>query len=189
MENYRTFIGIPLKVEKAFLHERSSLIRAMEGERISWVVPGNFHLTLRFLGEQSLEVVGNIRAAMQGNLALPPFRTLRFSDLGYFSSQRAPRVLWVGVEEKAYLEELRERVEELLRGFGFGLEEQEYRPHLTLGRIRRLENREGFFRELEQRSEAFRSAAGGQELVLFRSRLSISGAVYTPLASVPLDKA
>lgn len=186
MENYRTFIGIPLKVEDSFMQGRSLLMKALEGERISWVTPGSFHLTLRFLGDQDKEKIRVIQGTLRENLCLPAFRPVHLSGLGYFGSRRAPKVLWVGLQDEAYLQDLRQHLDALLKGCGFRLEEQEYRPHLTLGRIRGLEKREAFFRVVEGHSGDFHSPVEARDLVLFKSALTSGGAIHTPLATVPL---
>lgn len=54
MEKYRTFIAVPLRVGEEFLHARAALMERLSGDRISWVNPERYHVTLKFLGDTSL---------------------------------------------------------------------------------------------------------------------------------------
>ncbi len=42
---YRTFIGLPLRLEQVSVEARQELMSALKGERISWVKPENYHVT------------------------------------------------------------------------------------------------------------------------------------------------
>ena len=55
------------------------------------------HITLKFIGEVSLETVEKIRLALGSLPAFPPI-ALGFAGLGFFPSARRPRVFWAGVE-------------------------------------------------------------------------------------------
>ena len=112
-----------------------------------------------------------------------PAMHLRLAGLGAFpeGGRRPPRVLWVGLEgDLDVLRELREAVLDVARGMDIPLEEhQEFRPHVTLGRIKRpsavkegIEGIEGW-RALEARSD-WRA----ERCLLFESRLTPEGPAY-----------
>ena len=68
---------------------------------VSWVKPGNLHLTLRFFGELAEEHVAAAAAAAREVLAAGSSFRLRFGDPGAFPSTHSPRVVWLGVDRKS----------------------------------------------------------------------------------------
>ena len=92
----RLFVGIEFPPE---LKLRLSLLSTgMPGAR--WVDAGNFHLTLRFIGEVGRDVAADIDDAL-GRLRARRF-TLQLAGTGVFGGDR-PRALWVGVEREPEL--------------------------------------------------------------------------------------
>jgi len=94
----------------------------------------NLHLTVRFIGVASEEMLKRIqKAILEAVKELKPFE-LQTAGLGVF--QRKNKViLWTGVKGNAdKLQELYNVMEEHLGLNGFPKEEKDYNPHLTLGR-------------------------------------------------------
>lgn len=181
MEIYRTFIGIPVEVDREFLRAREEMIARLEGERISWVDPGRYHLTLRFIGETRISMVGKIGRALRQIPDLPKKTRLRLGDPGSFGPRARPRVVWAGLEDGGMLPGLKARVDRVLKGCGMPPPEQPFRAHLTLGRIRSLKNLEGYYDTLHAMSGRYQSEVLLDRLVFYRSELTGEGPLYTPL--------
>src|SRR5580700_10111603 len=100
----RLFVGIEFPPE---LKLRLSLLcGGVAGAR--WIDPGNFHLTLRFIGEVSEAVAADVDEAL---LRLKGRRfDLRLAGVGVFGNGK-PRQLWVGVERDAALSTLQGKIE------------------------------------------------------------------------------
>jgi 2'-5' RNA ligase len=100
--------------------------------------------------------------------------------VGTFPERGQPRVLWVGLEMPPEALALQEACERIALGAGFPPERRAFKPHLTLGRWK-----DGGRRPV---LPAAADLGGGavDRLVLFRSELKPSGAVYTPLDTFPL---
>src|SRR6516164_1048665 len=108
----RLFVGIDFPPE---LKLRLSLLSSgIPGAR--WVDPGNFHLTLRFIGETGEAVAADIDDALT-RLRAPRF-TLQLAGTGVFGSGDRPRSLWVGVERSPELVALRDKIEQALIRLG-----------------------------------------------------------------------
>ena len=183
----RTFIAIeiPSEVKSALAALQDDLRRA--GADVSWTRPENIHLTLRFLGEVDEKRVGEVEKVCVTSAAkFQPF-TLRLNDTGVFPNARQPRILWAGLAgeiEKAV--EMRERLNDGLALIGFEREEKDFRPHLTIGRVK--SNRK--IRELLSLADARRVPASSflvTEIVLMKSELHPAGARYTAIAKVSLS--
>src|SRR5215475_5700123 len=133
----RTFIAIeiPPEINSALMDLQTELRRA--GADVSWTKPENLHLTLNFLGEvDEKRIVEVERACVSSAAEFQPF-TLSLNETGVFPNARQPRVLWAGLAgeiEKAV--EMRGRLDDGLALIGFEREEKDFRPHLTIGRLK-----------------------------------------------------
>ena len=185
MENYRTFIGLPLEVDLAFLQSRKELMAALESERISWVIPKNFHLTLRFLGDIPSTQVDQIREALNSKLSLPEVGRQCFSGPGVFGPRKKPRVVWVGFSQTEVFHDLKKDVNFILESCGFPREEDKFNPHLTLGRIRSMKDIRGFYETVDSFKGDFRSRVTINRLIFYRSELGPAGPRYLALGVYP----
>ena len=126
----RLFVGIGFPPE---LKLRLSLLRAgVPGAK--WVDPGNFHLTLRFIGETGEDIAADIDDALS-RVRVRRF-TVQIAGTGVFGGGDRPRSLWVGVERTAELVALRDKVEQALFRAGLPPEPRKFAPHVTLARLR-----------------------------------------------------
>ena len=117
------------------------------------------------------------------------------TTLGSFGSPRSLRVLWFGVRDSpnGALAALRDRLASSLQGAGVSFEEGAFRPHLTLGRVKRNETparSELMHRAIQAlgRSSGPLSALAPltcEEVALIRSDLQPTGPIYTPLHHAP----
>lgn len=182
MEKYfRTFIGLPFRVDADFLEARKDLMAALSGERISWVDPGRYHVTLRFLGDTEKSIIHKIGNSLVAGITLPERTSLKLNGLGSFGPGKRPRVLWVGFEESGLFELMKSQVDQALESCGLLPEEQSFRAHLTLGRIRSLKNLQRYYRTVEEMGQEFRSSVVFEKLVFFRSILGPRGPEYQVL--------
>ncbi|MBN2139689.1 MAG: RNA 2',3'-cyclic phosphodiesterase [Desulfovibrionaceae bacterium] len=132
----RCFVGLPLpQAYQDALRDIQSRIRPRARSSMSWTRPGNWHLTLKFLGE--VEEPGLIGLKQ----ALCSVRFGRFffqaRGAGFFPDPRRPRVFWVGVGPgAAECGRLAGDVDRALAPLGFRPEARAFSAHLTLARIK-----------------------------------------------------
>ena len=156
---------------------------------ITWANPAQIHLTLKFLGDISADSVGELTAAIRRGVAgVGPF-TLHSAGLGMFPDDRKPRVVWAGVRgELPVLARLQEQIERETQAWR-AAEHREFRPHLTLGRVRHI--RPAQAQILGAKVAEFRAADFGEwrvgQVDLMQSHLSATGVTHTRLAEFPLD--
>lgn len=137
MEFVRAFISINFPSEtKIKLADFISGLRD-KFSNIRWVHDENLHLTLRFLGEIPKDDLNKLYLGCQSAVSnIDPFG-FSCEGLGMFPNERSPRVVWLGIKKGE--EELKELVYRLENGLvkqGFQKEKRDYKPHLTLGRIK-----------------------------------------------------
>jgi 2'-5' RNA ligase len=147
---------------------------------VSWVRWQNYHLTLKFLGGaiSSSDEMEIIRRVSQ--IKMEPFN-LRLSSVGFFGSEKKPRILWCGVSEEPSLRELNKRCSESLASLGLIKKSDQimkFYPHVTLGRPKKLRYEK--VAEFLQTFSTYRSEVFPiDSFYLMRSDLTSEGAVYT----------
>lgn len=175
---YRTFIGLPLQMQAPFLQSRRQLMETLQEERISWTLPDQYHVTIRFLGDTEPADIERIGNALQEGIANRKQIHLATTGLDSFGPRKRPRVIWAGFEESVFFEGLKMEVDRALDSCGIPSDEQVFRAHLTLGRIRSLKNPESFYLAIERMRSQFIGSVLFDRLVFFRSILGSRGPEY-----------
>jgi 2'-5' RNA ligase len=186
-KSIRTFIAVklPETVLAAIDGVREGL--AAHGFNVRWVTTGNIHLTLKFLGEVDEDEVDGIAAVLTEAVhGVAPLR-LAAAGVGVFPSAKRARVIWIGLSgQLPELAALQRSIEDRLARIGYPQEKRPFSGHLTLGRVKglivasRLTTAMGAFRDFA--SETFEV----DRVVLFKSDLRPTGAMYTELRQVTL---
>jgi RNA 2',3'-cyclic 3'-phosphodiesterase len=177
----RLFVAVHLTDEiRERLASAQDRLRRAQAD-VSWVKPGNLHITLKFLGEVEPKRLDRIRPALaevaQGVAAF----SLEVAGMGAFGG-RIPRVVWVGVQAgSGQLAELARRVENGLGGIGFPKEKRGFTAHFTLGRVRSPRNVESLLARLREEQAAGFGMASVGWFSLMQSELNPSGSIYTEL--------
>ena len=156
---------------------------------VAWVQPSLLHLTVKFIGERNAELVPRVvDAARAAAAAVAPFESA-LAGGGAFPNFRAPRVVWIGMANASPLVALAARLDAALVPLGIPAERRPFRPHLTLGRVRRAlspDEGEGLAREM--RALAGRWPLPITHVDLMRSELSSAGPRYTSVATFALGR-
>ena len=152
----------------------------------SWVRPEAQHLTLAFLGDQPDSLVGELTPLLEEHLAGVPAFEGRLGGCGFFPNSRHARVAWVGVTPEEKFRAVADAVRAAVKAAGVELDRADFKPHLTLARIRDswpplcVETYHGVLRSYESAPFAV------DRVTLFSSRLDPAGAVHTPLRELRL---
>ncbi len=113
-------------------------------EKISWVKPENYHITLDFLGDidegrvadvcQSVEKVVNEYKKFDINIEIFKFTA--------FPSEKRPRVLVLesNPDENGCVYDIQKKIHCSLLKKGFKLDDKKWRIHITIGRIKNKVN-------------------------------------------------
>ena len=185
----RLFLAIPIKTaDNGFVPLIDGLKRQLAHEkRINWVRPLNIHLTLKFIGDTPNEDIPKIIEAVEEMLKNHKSFTMDFNRTGIFGSRYAPRVLWMGMNVTP--QELYNLEEDTLTAFdklGYLRDRQNFVPHITLGRIKELCEKQYFQKivsSIEQKSYIKQEV---NEIILFQSILRPEGATYKELKKFQL---
>jgi len=183
----RTFIAIKIHPGDKMLEILDYFRHALTQEKIKWVDPGVMHITIAFLGETDESIIQSVSDIIkQAALGHPPFG-LDFRSTGIFRNLHDPRVIWIGTEPNPVMQSIKSELDNELLKFGFEKETREFRPHLTLGRIKYLKNKSA----LEEALKLFRDQDVQKEmineLIYYESILKPAGPEYIPIINVPLS--
>jgi 2'-5' RNA ligase len=157
-------------------------------EKIKWVEDQNIHITLKFFGETLDEKIPDISSVIGKRASITQTFDLRLAGLGIFGSSYAPKVIWVGIEPYAELSSLMKKIHDDLNDIGFESDRQNLVPHLTLGRIKFLQDKIIFNRTMERYRSISSSLQSVEEIILFESILHREGPEYIAIKKYPLVK-
>lgn len=130
-----------------------------------------FHCTLKFLGDVPEDKLEEIKSKLN-NVKFEQFE-VSLDGLGAFPNENHARVLWLGLNGK--VRELQETIEGSLSGIFE--KDKRFHPHITLGRVKILENKNKFKEELKTNISPEKFMI--KEFKLIQSTLTPQGAKYT----------
>jgi 2'-5' RNA ligase len=147
-----------------------------------WVNPELYHITLKFLGGVDRERLQDLWQAVSESLTGTSAVAVTFRGVGAFPDIRRARVVWAGIGDgAAELTELASKVEDACAARGFEREKRPFRAHLTLGRARRPGSSPELAEGMNELAAADLGEAELDRVVLMKSELTRSGAIYTVL--------
>jgi len=163
--------------------EIAPLAEAVPG--VTWTPPDNLHLTLRFIGEATAGLQGELEAAL-ASIRVEPF-LLPVEGLGVFPPRGRPKVLWAGLgRAHTRLFQLRQKVDDALLSVSLELDVRHFHPHFTLGRLREDLDERALARYLKQHDGFEGPPFRVSSFELYASELRADGPRYRVLRSFPL---
>jgi 2'-5' RNA ligase len=161
--------------------ERLTSLRAgLSGAR--WIDPENYHLTLRFIGDVDGATARDFTQAL-GEIDAEPFE-LRLDGLGSFGG-RKPRAIFANVAPSPALEALHRANERAAREAGLPPEGRNFKPHVTLARLRGA-RADAVAAYLERQGVVLAQPFLVTRFVLYSSRNSVGGGPYVVEAAYDL---
>jgi len=181
----RTFVAIDIPGEiRERIQELIATLRQAPAN-VRWTRPEGMHITLKFLGEVPTEKVDRVKLALQSLETAEPV-AITIAGAGFFPNERAPRVLWLGIEAGPELGKLAASVDGSLLSLGIPKEDRPFSPHLTLGRFRDRAGAAPLRNLLKQQETLAMGSFSAAEFFFYESRLSSGGSIYKRIARYPL---
>jgi 2'-5' RNA ligase len=182
----RTFIAVDIKAGEELVKMVSKLATELKNDSIKWVDINQMHLTLAFLGDIEDKTIEQVSAMLKLHCKGFGEVVFKISEIGVFRNINDPRVIWAGIESTDKLENLYHRIKEGLNGIGVKTEERQFKPHLTLGRVKWIKDRNVLGKLLEKYNKTFFQESTISEVVLYESILQKSGPLYVPITVTKL---
>jgi len=183
----RTFIAIPIQAGPKLRETHTKLRNELKNEKIKWVDADHFHLTLFFLGDTRDEQVKQVDQMLASLVKEFPDFTIRLEGLGVFKNISKPRVLWAGIKDYDPLREIKTAIDRQMSSLGFEPDKREFKPHLTLARIKWIDHRDKLRQLIDEHQQREWQSAHIDQIIYFESRLTQSGPVYRPIGRYKLD--
>jgi 2'-5' RNA ligase len=162
--------------------ERLTMLRAgLTGAR--WIDPENYHLTLRFIGDVDGATARDFESAL-GEIVAAPFE-LEVTGLGSFGGGK-PRAIFAGIGRSQGLDALQRANERAAREAGLPPEGRNYKPHVTLARLKGA-RAESVAAYLQRQGDIGPELFSVSRFVLYSSRNSVGGGPYVVEAAYPLE--
>ena len=131
----RVFIAIPIcTVIKPVLPLLKSKFNR-NYEHIKWIPTANIHLTLKFIGNISINYIPILIQSLKKDIIQSSFK-LAIESTGVFPSSYSPKVLWLGIKKGVdELMSLHTQIEKSLRAMENNNLKKTFTPHITIAKF------------------------------------------------------
>ena len=180
----RTFIAIKIPFAKQEMGIITDIKDALKKEKIKWVESWNLHITLFFLGDTDDNIIQPLTEKLVKQLKTTKYFNLVLKGLGVFKSIRDPKVIWIGINKSSELQMLKNEIDAIMFDFGFKANEREFKPHLTLGRVKFIHNKTEFKDLIEKYKETEFGKVVIDKVIFYESRLTPQGPVYKTIKEI-----
>ncbi|HOK51186.1 MAG TPA: RNA 2',3'-cyclic phosphodiesterase [Bacteroidales bacterium] len=194
----RLFIAIKYEPDEEFKHSYLAIQKNVGSlATIKWVPTHQLHLTLCFLGNTHVSLLETIGNAIDEVCAQNHSFEVQIGNLGIFSHQRQPRVLWMGLQPVKVLQHLHlQLAERLVQDFKSLKNSNKtplvevnpnFVPHLTLGRFKNTYKIADLQAYLASHAHTQFGNWNVSQVILYESILSRLGPTYQPLRMANLS--
>ncbi len=174
----RLFIAVNIYPSPALLNVYNELRARCNKGKIKWVHAQLFHLTLKFLGETDEKNLYKITQVLNKVSKSSESFNFDLKGLGIFGSSYRPRIIRVNISNEKKLIQLGNHLRQELEKSGFTGDRQNFVPHLTLGRIKQVQDKVYFQKTLNLFKEVYFQRVEVREIFLYESILHRDGPEY-----------
>lgn len=183
----RTFVAIKVALTEENKSFFTDLKLKFKDSFINWVNEENMHLTLFFLGDTSDNQISAINSELTLLLTESKSFSIALKGFGVFKNVHDPRVMWIGIERSEILYDMKVLVNKVMINSGFEVDNKVFKPHLTLGRIKNLTNKNALIEWIEKYRDHFFQDVLVNEIIFYESILSPKGPVYKVMKTFKLS--
>ncbi len=187
----RVFIAInlPKKTIGKLADKQKEISLDFDSDPVKWVSSDNLHITLAFLGQIKKTELKSVEREVE-KINFNSFR-VNTDEIKYIPNRREAKMIWAIVEDNKKLQELKKRVEDALKGSdtNYSPDLKEFKPHITLGRIRTFEFKKISLEEIPLLEDQFiEDNFEIESFEIMESRLKKGGPEYKIIKSIKSNK-
>jgi 2'-5' RNA ligase len=183
----RLFTAIDIPLNSDIRNKIGALRNELAGERIKWIEQHQYHITLQFLGNVDISLIGPLNDSLEKASSHFHGFSMELNEFGVFKNFRDPRILWIGFKPCPELELLKEAIDDALIKFGFEKSDKEYSPHLTIARIKFLREKNKLQELTASPDYKIYQSVDVKEIILYESVLKPSGPEYIIITKHTLE--
>jgi len=180
-ERIRSFVAVDID-NQIVLDSFRELYTALKdtGADLKLVDVNNLHITIKFLGDLSRDLLDEVCGIMD-EIKFQPF-DVELKEVGVFPSMRRVNVVWVGMERgEVELLDIFNQLESRLGRIGFKPDRVGFVPHITVARVRSGRNRDALTNSISSMKSKEFGIFGVNSIKLKKSVLTPQGPIYSTL--------
>lgn len=152
---------------------------------LTWSPTDNFHITTKFIGDWQEERLEELKAALGGLKKRGPI-TASIGGFGWYPNPHQPRVLYCGIKAPVELHDLARDLDACCAGLGIAREKREYKPHLTLARMRGVQDVTALRQAIAQLPSAEFGKSTAAKFLLYKSEPGEQTSAYKVIGEFAL---
>ena len=183
----RLFAAIKIYPSEDFLQIYYNLKSNLRNDKIKWVDTKNIHITLKFFGETEEDRIHEMAEKLKTIAGNHLRFTMNIINVGIFGSSYKPRVIWFGIEKNEQRMTLATAVISEMDKLGFKRDRQNFVPHLTIGRIKYIDDKDRFQQVIDKYKSTDIQKQEVSGFNLYESVLKPAGPEYKVVESFSLQ--
>lgn len=175
----RLFIATPVQADHRFAEiiEMMKKNLSSSGE-INWTKLHQIHFTLKFLGETKPQQIDPIIASIQTLAQNHHSFEFYATSIGIFGSSYQPKIIFAKLDPKEEFQKIFDDLKLMLEKIGIQYDRQNFVPHITLGRIKKMTDRNRLHQFVSDYSKTHFTKQHADRIILYESLLLPTGAEY-----------
>ncbi len=182
----RIFFALPVEPDTYWQSLLQESKKQFKDEAITWVSINGIHITLYFFGEVEMSVIEKIIQEAQKTYNGLSCIELKLLKPVLFTSHRKPSIIGWQFAPHAALIQIHKLTVQLVTSVGFMPSTQNFVPHVTLGRVKKVNAMKTYDNYITQQPPDIPIYIN--KIVLYKSTLMPQGALYSPLWETSLSK-
>ena len=131
----RVFVGIPIGTAIKPILPILKFKFAQSSEYLKWIPISNIHLTLKFIGTISIDIIPTLVQSIEKGVSQFKFN-LEIDSTGVFPSTHSPKIFWLGIKKGIdELKSLHTQIEQSLENITPIIPKNSFTPHITIAKI------------------------------------------------------
>ena len=187
MEIKRTFAAVKIIPEQRLTGLLSEIRSRFKRDDIKWVDPNSMHLTLKFFGDTTPDQLSKISVFLENICRKHMQFEFNIFGVGFFKRNGQPNVLLSNIGACTALSEIAGEIDREAEKLGFEREQRDFKPHLTLGRIKYISNKIELYKLVDENENNDIQTVRAENVILFESILKPGGPLYFPIRTFQLN--
>jgi 2'-5' RNA ligase len=183
----RLFLAVRVTPNQAISKSYDHIQKEFGFANVRWTDVSNLHFTLNFIGSTPSALIPAIDNAIQLILKEQAAFDFHIVKVGIFGSSYAPKIIWWGMQEEPMLKSLALTIQSELEKIGIQTTNQNFVPHISLGRIEKIYSNKLFQATLAKNKIINPLAVLVHEVTLLESILKPNGSEYQTVKNYNLN--